>query len=295
MNKQENFKALVDKAMRENKLRHMRPVVEKELLHYDILFALDKQGLLDTLTFQGGTALRLCCGAPRFSEDLDFAGGREFYRQDIMQVKQCIEQYIGERYGLEVLVKEPKELLAERENDYIKVEKWQVSVTTAPEQRDIPRQKIKVEIVNVPSYTREPMTLKQNYDFLPDGYSDTFIYCESLDEILADKLIAYVNCRRYVRYRDIWDMRWLKQKGASLQESLVKEKIKDYNITDYPSRLNDAMGSLQEVIYSDGFRQQMSRFIPSDVQANTLMKEKFYNHLNVELAALFQQLRMLLN
>ncbi|HET6629122.1 MAG TPA: nucleotidyl transferase AbiEii/AbiGii toxin family protein, partial [Woeseiaceae bacterium] len=46
-----------------------RPVVEKELLHYDILFALDTEGLLDPLTFQGGTSLRLCYGAQRFSED----------------------------------------------------------------------------------------------------------------------------------------------------------------------------------------------------------------------------------
>lgn len=43
----------------------MRPVIEKELLHYDILFTLDKAGLLSALTFQGGTSLRLCYGLPR--------------------------------------------------------------------------------------------------------------------------------------------------------------------------------------------------------------------------------------
>jgi predicted nucleotidyltransferase component of viral defense system len=73
-----NFAALVDKAMILSGRGHMRPVIEKELLHYDILFSLDKEGLLDILTFQGGTSLRLCYGAPRFSEDLDFAGGRDF-------------------------------------------------------------------------------------------------------------------------------------------------------------------------------------------------------------------------
>ena len=53
----------------------MRPVIEKEILHYDILFCLDQAGLLKDLVFQGGTCLRLCYGANRFSEDLDFAGG----------------------------------------------------------------------------------------------------------------------------------------------------------------------------------------------------------------------------
>ena len=72
------FLTLVDLAMREPGRLHMRPVIEKELLHYDILFALDNADLLDKLTFQGGTSLRLCYGAPRFSEDLDFAGGINF-------------------------------------------------------------------------------------------------------------------------------------------------------------------------------------------------------------------------
>jgi len=61
---------LVDQAMKMDGHTHMRPVIEKELLHYDILFVLDKEKLLDKLTFQGGTSLRLCYGAVRFSEDL---------------------------------------------------------------------------------------------------------------------------------------------------------------------------------------------------------------------------------
>lgn len=45
----EDFNVLVEHAMREGGYSHMRPVIEKELLHYDLLFALDKQGLLDRL------------------------------------------------------------------------------------------------------------------------------------------------------------------------------------------------------------------------------------------------------
>jgi len=72
MSEIENFNQLVDRAMRIAGRAHMRPAIAKELLHYDILFCLDKEGLLDTLTFQEGTSLRLCYGASRFSEDLDF-------------------------------------------------------------------------------------------------------------------------------------------------------------------------------------------------------------------------------
>ena len=47
-------------------------VVEKEILHYDILHAMARSGLMAGLVFHGGTALRLCHGGQRLSEDLDF-------------------------------------------------------------------------------------------------------------------------------------------------------------------------------------------------------------------------------
>src|SRR3546814_14291454 len=55
----ESFNDIVEQAMRIPGRAHMRPVIEKELLHYDILFALSQAKMLDSLTFQGGTSLRL--------------------------------------------------------------------------------------------------------------------------------------------------------------------------------------------------------------------------------------------
>ena len=54
----ESFDRLVGLAMQDSGLRAMRPVVEKELLHYDVLFSLSNAGLLDGLVFQGGTSNR---------------------------------------------------------------------------------------------------------------------------------------------------------------------------------------------------------------------------------------------
>ena len=55
-----SFEELTELAMAEPGRSQMRPVIQKELLHYDILYRLDSEGLLDQLTFQGGTSLRLC-------------------------------------------------------------------------------------------------------------------------------------------------------------------------------------------------------------------------------------------
>ena len=83
----DNFNKLVAHVMQGSKRAQMRPVVEKELLYYDILFGLDKMGLMEKLTLQGGTALRLCHGAPRYSEDLNFAGGENFKTADLLAIK----------------------------------------------------------------------------------------------------------------------------------------------------------------------------------------------------------------
>ncbi|GBU09136.1 nucleotidyltransferase [Gammaproteobacteria bacterium] len=290
-----NFTQLTELAMQVSGRSHMRPVIEKELLHYDILYCLDIHGLLDKLTFQGGTSLRLCYGAPRFSEDLDFSGGINFNSKQLYAMKACLEKYIGARYGFEVSVKEPDELKNEPEYRGLNVDKWQVSIITAPKNKDLPRQRIKIEVANIPSYSREPKALIANYDFLPDGYTDTLVLTETLDEVMADKLVSLVNTRHYVRYRDIWDLRWLKQQGATLRIDWVNNKIIDYRIDDYPIKLSEMLVRLPSIIKSDAFRNEMTRFISQEVQERTLHKDKFYSFLTTEIVNMMQQVQSLLN
>ena len=291
MPKTDDFSALVNRAMAASGHAHMRPVIEKELLHYDIIFSLDREGLLDLLTFQGGTCLRLCYGSARYSEDLDFTGGMDFNRQRLMSMKDCLEQYIGSRYALEVDVKEPRDLKDEPEYSSLNIDKWRISVTTAPGQRHLPRQRIKIEIANVQSYSRVPRSLRSNYDFLPDGYGDTLVMAETLDEIMADKLVSLVNSRRYVRHRDVWDLRWLKQNGAKISHDLVRNKIKDYRISDFESRVEDIRNRLSDIVHSDGFQSEMTRFLPVDVQERTLQKNKFCDFLASEIREMLDDIR----
>ena len=291
MNNRENLQALVDRAMEISGRMHMRTVIEKELLHYDILFALDNAGLLDELTFQGGTSLRLCHSAPRFSEDLDFVGGTSFSSEKLLAMKACLENYIGKRYGLEIFVKQPGELTREPENREVKVDKWQISVITAPGQRHVPRKKIRIKVANVPAYSREPRSLLHNYDFLPDGYGDILVMVETLNEVMADKLIALVNCQAYIRYRDIWDLRWLRQKGADLDLEFISAKIDDYKVTAFPEKVENMIERLPDIVHGKGFQEQMSRFLPLDVQERTLKKEKFHTFLANEITQLLNEVK----
>ena len=285
---QQNFAKLVNHAMQSATVSHMRAVIEKKLLHYDILFALEKGGLLDQLVFQGGTSLRLCYGGNRFSENLDFAGGNKFTSADLADMKACIEKYIGKRYGLEVTVKEPKELREDPQYAELSIEKWQVAVVTSPERKDLPKQKIKLEIANVPAYTKDPLPLLVNYDFLPDGYSDTLILTETLDEVMADKIISLPATTRYVRHRDIWDLAWLQQQGAQLNIDLVRNKIADYRLDAYEVMLSGLIERLPALVSSSEFTGEMKRFLPTDVFERTLAKAKFQIYLRNTLLTLFR-------
>lgn len=274
----EDFKQLVDAAMQQPGRAAMRQVVEKEILHYDILYALDAAGLLRELVFQGGTSLRLCRGANRFSEDLDFAGGRAFSSQKMAAIKACIEQHVGKRYGLAVEVREPWQLATAPDYENVRVDRWQVSVETSPEQANVPRQRIKLEIANIPAHTRELLPLRQNYDFLL-GYGLVLVNAETLDEILADKIIAFPASASKVRYRDIWDIAWLLQQGARPDTALVRRKIADYHINNYPQLLDEAIAKLPSLVDGKAFNDQMTRFIDASTLSRTLRAPGFAGYL----------------
>jgi predicted nucleotidyltransferase component of viral defense system len=285
-----DFNALVAKAMQQTEVAAMRPVIEKELLHYDILYCLDQAGLLNELVFQGGTSLRLCHGGNRFSEDLDFAGGVDFSSARLAEMKTCIEDYIGKRYGLEVTVKEPASLRQEKEYAELRVDKWQINITTAPGQKDMPKQKIKLEVANVPAYTKEALPLRNNYDFLPDGYEDTLVFTETLDEVMADKLISLPATQRYIRHRDLWDLVWLQQQNARLNPELIRLKLADYKIPDYQLMLESRIASLDEIVASAAFQNEMKRFLPTNVYNRTLGQEKFKSFMLSSLKKLLTEL-----
>ena len=274
-----DFSRIVDSAITPGN-EGLRPVIEKEILHYDILFALDREGLLDNLTFQGGTCLRLCHGSPRFSEDLDFVGGFDFSAAQLEQIRDCVMDHIARRYGLEVNVKSPEVMREEPTYAGLNMDRWQVAVTTNPGRRDLPRQKIKLEVCNVPAHTSELRPLQRNYGTLPASYQDLLVPVETRDEILADKVVSLPACRDYIRHRDIWDILWLTQNGrARLDPNLVSRKISDYGIEDYQTFLDEMIDQVVGIAASEKFRGEMARFIEPASRARTIDRPGFSRYL----------------
>ena len=297
--KKDDFKQYVEMALRDTDLATMRPVVEKELLHFEIFNALDEAGLLKNLVFQGGTSLRLCRGSERFSEDLDFAGGKGFSSASMEKIKDCIESRIGDRFGLDVTVKEPKPANA---GARVRVDKWVISIETTPQSRDVPRQRIKLEIANIPAYTREPVPLRLNYSVL-EGMSTVIVNTEKIDEILADKLVALptsisrieaghqVATPARIRHRDIWDIAWLTERGATLDAHMVNAKIDDYGIETFEKLLDFAVVAIPGIAAGGAFRAQMQRFIRKSAFDNAFGKSGYDAYLAATVIRLLNEVR----
>ena len=292
MRRNENiFDALTARAMRDNQLAHMRAVVQKELLHYDILYCLEQAGLLGGLVFQGGTSLRLCYGADRYSEHMDFVGGRNIPSTQFAKLKDRVESHVGGRYGLEATVTEPKSNRTAPARSGVNVDQWRVSIVTDPGRSDVPKQRIHIEIADVPAYTSEVRKLRANYEFLPDGYTDLLVVVESLDEIMADKLLALAASRKRVRHRDIWDLAWLRQRGAEVRPDLVKRKVADYRVEAYPALMDALIEKLPSIIGGKPFREEMKRFLPEDRYQRSLGNPRAERYLTATILELYRELK----
>lgn len=269
------FDQLVDTALRTRAdLATLRPVVEKELLHHDILREMSEAGLLAGLTFIGGTCLRACYGSQRLSEDLDFTGGRDFKKEDLAELARVLTDRLQTRYGLPVSVSEPVKTGG-------KVSTWKLTLETRPGQRHLPAQRIHLDICAIPSHDPRPMMLRNLYG-IDLGTSGLILQVQSREEILADKLIALAFRENRIKNRDLWDIGWLVQQGVELPVNLIPLKIRDHQHSDaeFATALQERTTALKtQPAYRDDFVKEMRRFLPATAIRDTVEKDPWWSYL----------------
>lgn len=281
------FDRLVDEALRSRAdLGTLRPVVEKELLHHDILREMSGAGLLAGLTFIGGTCLRACYGSPRLSEDLDFTGGSDFQKSDLAALGRVLTERLQARYALPVIVSEPRKTGG-------KVSTWKLTLETRPSQRHLPAQRIHLDICAIPSHDPRPIMLRNLYG-IDLGTSGLILQAQSREEILADKAIALAFRENRLKNRDLWDIAWLVQQGVALPAALIPVKIADHRREppEFAERLRERLGSLKsDPAAREDFLKEMQRFLPAATVRETLGQPAWWSYL---ISVLDEQARLAL-
>jgi hypothetical protein len=274
------FDRLADEALR-NLPGHapLRAVVEKELLHHDILREMNATGLLSDLTFIGGTCLRACYGSARLSEDLDFTGGANFTRDALASLGDTLVKNLASKYSLQVRVTEPVKVSSG-------VDTWKLAVLTHPGRRDLPPQRIHIDVCAIPSHDRRPMMLRNPYG-VDLGTSGLILQAQSREEILADKYIALAFRPNRVKNRDLWDIAWLRQQIVELPLPLIPLKIADHRRTtaDFAGALQARLSALHtDPALQAAFVAEMRRFLPARLANETVAQDDYWTYLNNLLA-----------
>lgn len=220
-------------------------LVFQEDVQKTVLTALSRKELFNHLVFQGGTALRLFYGNPRFSEDLDFVTLEGKSTDVLVKNVDHIQKFAEESYpflnGVEVKVQKDDDL------------KRLVLKTRSDDRNQ--RSRVHIEAFQVPSYDSSPRIL-DHQPFHPS------VRVESMGEILCDKLVALIG-RDYIKGRDLWDVHYLVQeRDISIDWGLVEKKLDDYGVKDIePSAtLNKCKGE-----GSKALDNEMKRFLPKDI------------------------------
>lgn len=258
------FESMVEGLFRANPdISYQRTAVEKELFHQDILRILRKARILDNLVFMGGTCLRLCYGSNRLSEDLDFSTEKEFSVEEVELLSESISKGLKNKYSLDVTVRKP-----EKDTD---TDTWIVRIITHPQRPDIPSQQIHLDICHYPSYEKELRRVASYYpiDF---GSGQLFVNAESMEEILADKLLAFAS-RTRIKNRDLWDIEMLNERRVGFNPNLMRRKIQDHRIEfdNYMESADKRVRLLIEEGLPSDFKSEMMRFVSAGDYENSIL------------------------
>jgi predicted nucleotidyltransferase component of viral defense system len=241
----------------------------KEAIHLHLLSALSEEGVLHRVIFQGGTALRLCYGGERYSEDLDFVCGTAgAYLKDLefnalvdsaLETTKRTLQRDFDIDAAQISLKRPPQPEFVEGSD-VNVATWQivVPVTSTPK---TPKSRVKIEFANVPSYDSKPMSVSATPGLVQ--IQDVILNTETPNEILADKAVA-LTARAALKYRDVWDVWFLVNKlGAIPNREIVVKKFADYKTSDITAKANARLSELAKDATATAFYAEMRRFLPS--------------------------------
>lgn len=231
-------------------MRAQRKNVFQEEMQKTVLTALALKSCFNSIVFQGGTALRLFYGNPRFSDDIDFVLKEGVESYDLSSFLPQIERFAHDTFpfldSVEVLTQK-------NESD---LQRFILRTRS-----DSPDQSLRVhiELATVQSYRNSPKIL--NFQPLQPA-----VRVEETLEILADKLCA-IAFRPYLKGRDLWDIYYLsKERSTKIEWELVHRKVLDNK--EIISELGQRFDRAKEKIMDEGgtiLSNELTRFLPKHV------------------------------
>ena len=240
-------------------LADIKPAIESELLALAVMEALSTHRLIpDDAVFIGGTALRLCFGSPRFSEDLDFhlPPGKPFAGLDANLLAGKVRELIDCDVQVSLSSSPTNSRLAT------------ISAILPERTPDQPRPRTRIDLGRKLQLDARPTVVQLKMaGGLALGLSDMgdpfARLVSSREEILADKHLALVGRSRRIKCRDLFDIAWLSHGGTAFRPALLCAKLDDHAKEAFVASLRKRADDAAEAIANGSYQAELERYLPA--------------------------------
>lgn len=202
----------------------------RELLQRLVLYALAQLNLYERYTLQGGTALRLVYGSPRLSLDLDFTleGAVADSQRHAGVLRNLLERVLApEGVGVE--------LSGSKLDEAGGLHRYFLVFDT----RHLVGRKLRVKVEVLGRRYSSAYYELRSLDVRYPVATAVGVRVKKLDCILSDKVCSLAGAwrRGFVRWRDVFDIHWVRERGARLHQGYLAEEF-----GSYVERLEDLAG-----------------------------------------------------
>ncbi|MEM2823078.1 MAG: nucleotidyl transferase AbiEii/AbiGii toxin family protein [Thermofilaceae archaeon] len=255
--------------------------VLRELLHKLVIYALAQLGLYERYTLQGGAALRLFYGSPRFSLDLGFtlSGPINDSLSHAGRLGRVLSRVLAPD-GIGVSVSSQRLDEAGGFHRYF--------LTFGAEGLVGRRIRVKVEVFSRSYHT--PFFEVRALTVVYPVQTAVGIRVKKAGCILADKVCSLAGAwrRGFVRWRDIFDVYWLvKHCGAQLDESYLKEEF-----GTYLERPHDLIELTAHLKAGGGLLEAAEKELSRLLNPSLLQRELLERYLEAAIAVLEEAVRV---
>lgn len=251
----------------------------KEIAQEIALMGLSRADFFKHGAFQGGTALRILYGLPRFSEDLDFilfSANPQFKWQSFLnEIKLEFDTF-----GLSLEVKDRSEVPNIVKKAFLKEASFGkvLQLSYARDRSDVQAIQIKLEVDTNPP-------LGSNFETKLVDFPKPFsVIAQTMPSLFAGKIHALL-CREYVKGRDWYDFIWYVTRKTSINYSFLQKAI--YQLGPWqglqiPIDRKWVCDALQKKVHEIDWRlavKDVEIFLkPRDLQSLGLWNSGFFEH-----------------
>lgn len=235
----QNLTKLISEAKAKNFTGQQLQNVIREYLQVLILKAIYQSKYGASLSFVGGTCLRICYNLRRYSEDLDFALDRKMPKYSFKELNEIIADYLKHtNFEVDLNIQEEKTV----QKSFIRISKIMHFFGLSP----LKSQKlhVKLEIDTNPVH----VTDKEIETFFVTKFDENFPILKHTDDTLfAGKICAALN-RAYTKGRDFYDLIWYLNKGTKINFRYLNKAFLQAGFKQQFKDESEVVNKLQEKI-----------------------------------------------